>query len=79
MRRSNTGQRGRLLDGLIRRASVLSEIANSGSLALGNEKEEEEDQRELDALDGLESEIDHADVEEFMVEVVGGTRLRFSD
>ena len=79
MRRSNTGQRGRLQDGLIRRASVLSEIANSGSLALGNEKEEEEDQRELDALDGLESEIDHADVEEFMVEVVGGTRLRFPD
>ena len=61
------------------RDALMDPALDSGSLALGNEKEEEEDQRELDALDGLESEIDHADVEEFMGEVVGGTRLRFPD
>ena len=68
-------QREWLQDALIHRAALLScEIAdrlpdsrllNSGLLAPGN--------------DGLESEIDHADVEEFMGEVAGGTRLRFPD
>jgi hypothetical protein len=75
MRHSTTVQRGRRRDGLIRRAAVLSELGDSGSLALSDE----EDPRGFDALEDLEAGIDHDDLDEVMSELAGGTRFRFSD